>query len=104
MAPPAPVVALLIDGASFGEWALVAVVALIVFGPRRLPELARKIGRVMAQVRHAADLFRDQLMALDQDEVPLPPVRDEPHADLAPPPDPPSAPDEVTASEPGDRT
>lgn len=33
------------------EILVVSVIALIVFGPRRLPEIARQIGRTMADVR-----------------------------------------------------
>lgn len=33
------------------EILVVSVIALIVFGPRRLPELARQVGRTMADVR-----------------------------------------------------
>ncbi len=32
----------------------IAVVALLVFGPRRLPEIARKAGKVLREVRNAA--------------------------------------------------
>jgi Tat protein translocase TatB subunit len=36
-----------------GEILLIAVVALIVFGPKRLPELARKAGEMLAKTREA---------------------------------------------------
>lgn len=35
------------------ELLLVAAIALVVFGPERLPELARHIGKAMAEVRRA---------------------------------------------------
>lgn len=35
----------------FQELALIAVVGLIVFGPERLPELARQAGKVLARFR-----------------------------------------------------
>lgn len=44
------------------------VVILILFGPRRLPELARMIGRVMVELRRATNDFRNQV--LDIEEVP----------------------------------
>jgi Tat protein translocase TatB subunit len=37
-----------------GEILVIAVVALIVFGPKRLPELARKAGEMLAKARDAA--------------------------------------------------
>ena len=57
--------AFLLDSVGSGEWLLLAVVILIVYGPRRLPEMARKIGHLLAQLRQAADSFHDQLMSLD---------------------------------------
>jgi len=36
-----------------GEILLIALVALIVFGPKRLPELARKAGEMLAKTREA---------------------------------------------------
>jgi len=44
------------------EWIVLFVVILIVFGPRRLPGIAREAGRVLEQVRRVARDFRDQLM------------------------------------------
>ena len=37
-----------------GEIIIIAVLALVVLGPKRLPELARKIGRWTAELRAAA--------------------------------------------------
>lgn len=64
----------------FMELALVAVVALVVFGPERLPELARQAGGLLARVRRetsksmeelkrAADLgdLNDELRGLSRD-------------------------------------
>jgi sec-independent protein translocase protein TatB len=47
----------------FGELLLIGVVALIVFGPNRLPELARKAGQLLAQARRATQEFTDALDA-----------------------------------------
>ena len=40
------------------ELMLILVVALVVFGPRRLPDIGRKIGRGMAEFRRAGDDFK----------------------------------------------
>jgi len=45
-----------------GELVVIAVVALIVFGPKRLPELARKAGEILAKTREAT---RSVTSALD---------------------------------------
>ena len=42
----------------FQELILILVVALIVFGPRRLPELGRALGRAMREFRRATEEFR----------------------------------------------
>ena len=40
------------------ELLLIMVVALVVFGPRRLPDIGRKIGKGMAEFRRASDDFK----------------------------------------------
>lgn len=41
------------------ELILIGIVALIVFGPRKLPELARKFGKTMAEFKKATSEFKD---------------------------------------------
>ncbi len=43
------------------ELVVVGIVVLILFGPKRLPEIAKTIGKVTAQLRGAAQDFRDQM-------------------------------------------
>jgi sec-independent protein translocase protein TatA len=53
------------------ELILILVVALLVFGPTKLPELARSLGRGLAEFRRASADLRSQL--LDQPaEAPTP--------------------------------
>ena len=40
------------------ELLFILVVALVVFGPRRLPDIGRKIGKGMAEFRRASDDFK----------------------------------------------
>ncbi len=40
---------------------ILMVLALVVFGPRRLPEIGRKIGRIMYEVRKASNDFKFQM-------------------------------------------
>ncbi|MGH9479492.1 MAG: twin-arginine translocase TatA/TatE family subunit [Terriglobales bacterium] len=46
---------------SFGELLFLAILALLVFGPRKLPEIARTVARVMADLRRAGNEFRYSL-------------------------------------------
>lgn len=79
----------------------VAVVALVVLGPKRLPELARSLGKGIREFREAMSTGGSTA-----DPVPAPPVSSEP-APLAPaevvaaaPPSAPDPPPQVDPSEP----
>ena len=60
------VLAFIFGDVGIGEWLVLLAVVLVVVGPKRLPETARKLGRWYSRVRRAADGFRRQLMELDQ--------------------------------------
>ena len=65
---------------------LILVIALIVFGPRKLPEIGKSMGRMLAEFRKASNDFKrtieeeveaDKLRALaspDLSEAPSPPT------------------------------
>lgn len=64
-----------------GELVVVFVVILILFGPRRLPEVARTIGKILAHLRRASYEFRDQVMSIDTPRAyDVPPDPDAPDA------------------------
>ena len=46
---------------SFAEIVTIVVVILIIFGPDRLPEFARKVGELLAQARNATSQFREDV-------------------------------------------
>ncbi len=54
-------------GLGFTELLVIFVIILIVFGPERLPELAKTMGRTAAQLRRTMDDFKGEMM--------LPPIR-----------------------------
>lgn len=45
------------------EIVFILLLALILFGPRRLPEIARQIGKFMAEFRRASGEFQNQIHA-----------------------------------------
>lgn len=53
----------------FGEILIILVLALVIFGPRRLPEMGRSIGRSMREFRRATSEIRTELES-DFDEPP----------------------------------
>ncbi len=58
------------------ELLVIMVLALLVFGPERLPELGRRLGRAMREFRRASDEFRstvEQNLQLNVDHDILPP-------------------------------
>lgn len=57
--------AIIFESVGVGEWFLLLAVVLIVVGPRRLPEAARKFGNYYSKFRRAADSFKRQLMEMD---------------------------------------
>ncbi|WP_183095859.1 sec-independent translocase [Nocardioides stalactiti] len=50
-------------GIGFGELVVIAFLAVLVFGPERLPELAKQAGQMMRKVRDFANNARDELRA-----------------------------------------
>jgi sec-independent protein translocase protein TatB len=50
-------------GIGLPELVVIVVVAIIVFGPDRLPEFARQAGRLVRQVKTFADSARDDIRA-----------------------------------------
>jgi sec-independent protein translocase protein TatB len=52
------VVLLFLETIGTSELLLILVAALVVFGPRRLPELGRKLGKSMAEFRRVSDDFK----------------------------------------------
>jgi sec-independent protein translocase protein TatB len=57
---------------SFQDSAVIFFIALLLFGPKKLPELARQLGKLMGEFRRASNEFRmqmeDELRIADQEE------------------------------------
>lgn len=54
-------------GIGMPELVLILALALIVLGPRRLPEIARALGKGLAEFRRATDELKDELRQVEQD-------------------------------------
>ena len=54
----------------FGEILIILVIALIVFGPRRLPEMGKTVGRSLREFRRATSDIRSEITADLEDEPP----------------------------------
>jgi Tat protein translocase TatB subunit len=79
----------------FQEILLIGVLALLVFGPSKLPELGRMFGRAMREFRRASDEFRTTVetnLHINDPDPPPSPAADESSA-AASTPVPPSSPE-----------
>jgi sec-independent protein translocase protein TatB len=54
-------------GIGMPELLLILALALIVLGPKKLPELARALGKGMAEFRRATDELKDELRQMEHD-------------------------------------
>jgi sec-independent protein translocase protein TatA len=84
------------------EWVLILVIVLVLFGAKKLPELARSLGQSMNEFRKAREEFDKELHQAGQDlkgtpqnTQPFQPAQQEPQAPQAqaqPPSQPPVQP------------
>ena len=50
------------------ELLLILVIALVVVGPRKLPEIARTIGRAINQLKKAVNSVEEEISGIVEDE------------------------------------
>jgi TatA/E family protein of Tat protein translocase len=68
-------------GIGMPELLLILAVALIVLGPKKLPELARALGKGLAEFRRATDELKDEFRKMEhqvEDSSPTAPANDAP--------------------------
>jgi Tat protein translocase TatB subunit len=53
------------------EIIIIGLIFLVVFGPSKLPQMARDFGRFVNDARHSMDEFKSELIS-DEDEDPRP--------------------------------
>jgi sec-independent protein translocase protein TatA len=78
----------------FPELAIILVVALIVFGPRKLPELGRSLGKSLAEFKRASNELKntlDEEIRLEERRTTQPPAPPEPAPAPRAEPEPPIA-------------
>ena len=66
--------------AQFGspsQWLIFLLVVLVVFGARRLPEIARNLGRSLGEFRKARREFEEELMNAEKTQTPPSPEKSE---------------------------
>ncbi len=80
-------------GLGFGEIVIIAILALLLLGPDRLPEAAKTLGKTLRDVRRATDDIKGQIeteLYLDERKAAkpalVPPVPAAPPAPTGPPP------------------
>lgn len=65
---------------SFSETIFLFVLALVIFGPKKLPGIARQVGRMLNEVKRASNEFKSQIeqevnnLERDESRKILPPV------------------------------
>ncbi len=68
-------------GIGMPELLLILAIALIVLGPKKLPELARALGKGMAEFRRATDELKEEFRQLEhevEDSSPSATTKDDP--------------------------
>jgi sec-independent protein translocase protein TatB len=50
------------------EIVIIGLLVLIIFGPNKLPQMARDLGRFVNEARRSIDEFKDELTSIPDDE------------------------------------
>lgn len=60
----------------FPEMVVIFVLALLIFGPKKLPELGKNLGKGMAEFRRASNDFRNSIeREIESAQIPSNPIR-----------------------------
>ena len=55
-------------GIGFQEVLVIGVLFLVLFGPSKLPQMARDLGKFVNEARRSMDEFKSELVAGDEDD------------------------------------
>jgi TatA/E family protein of Tat protein translocase len=61
-------------GIGMTELLVILAIALVVLGPKKLPEIARSLGRGLAEFRRASSEMRREFLDVSEDSRPLSPA------------------------------
>lgn len=64
-------------GIGMSELVLIAVVALIIFGPKRLPEVGRALGKGLREFKDATSGIKEEISKISEDETKEKPEKEE---------------------------
>jgi sec-independent protein translocase protein TatB len=56
-------------GVGMQELLVIGLIALLIFGPHKLPQMARDLGRFVSEARNSLDTFRDELSSEEEEEA-----------------------------------
>jgi sec-independent protein translocase protein TatB len=80
----------MIEDMSFGDSIFIFVLALLIFGPKKLPEIARQVGKALNEFKRASNEFKAQIQSeIDQLEVQEKKKKAEVEQKILPPAEPP---------------
>ena len=71
------------------EMIFIFLIALIIFGPKKLPEIGRQVGRALTEFKRASNEFKSQLEAevreleFEQNQIAPPPIPPSPEGAIA---------------------
>ncbi len=69
---------------SYSQWLLLIVICLVVFGAKRLPDIARNLGRSLGEFRKARREFEEELMRTEKPSEEAPKLEDSPISSPSP--------------------
>src|SRR5713101_1423577 len=76
---------------SFGDTAFIFVLALLIFGPKKLPEIARQVGKALNEFKRASNEFKAQIESeINQLELQEKQKKAEEEQKILPPAEPPA--------------
>ena len=92
-------------GIGMTELIVILAIALVVLGPKKLPEIARSLGKGLAEFRRASSEMRREFLDVTDESRPLTPAAPAPPAEgAAAPPAMASAPPVAAAPKPPETT